>query len=275
MPKGQALNEYLLTGGIIVLAALFTLGALGQQLNGMFSGMIQMNGAARTVVADFGLPAGPGTQTLSFPVQNGGETVQINIPNYPANLAQAIETAGASGTSELLVSVLTQMADFLDNLDPPQSDDAAILRELSDSGFQLASTYQYIETKVSTSGTWQPSNAAMLSGWLLNDPQEKIDALKNPFVKAMVEDAFGKLSFTCENSVKHIANEINKSVSEVTDGTSQPSPEILFQQMNQRIMNEALQDTTLQSSNVCNASSANQVEGLSCIPQGTSAAMSK
>ncbi len=268
MPKGQALNEYLLIGGVIVLASVVAVGLLGQQLSGMFSNMIQADAGpaasvARVEVLDLGLAAGPGTQTVTFPFRNGDETVMFSIPNYPANFAQAVETAGASGASERLAVFLSQMAAHLESLDPPQMEEAALLRELSEHGFLLATRHQNLESKLNGSEAVTPLDVLLFINWANQVPQDKIDKLQNPFIRALVEDAFGKLSFSSQKTALYVTNEIERNN---RAARGQVVPETL-QRVENFIVRDAFEDTILQSSNVCNANSANQVEGLSCTPQ--------
>jgi hypothetical protein len=267
MSKGQALNEYLLIGGIVVLASVLTVGLLGQQLSGMFSGMIQANAptAAPALVADFGLPAGPGTQTLSFPMQTANGPVEVHIPNYPADLAQTVETAGASGSSEMLASVLTQMADFLDNLDPPQTEDAALLRELSAHGFSLASLQMDLENKINHNIAFSSLDSLLLVNWGNSSQQNKINELQNPFVKALVEDAFGKMKVSGTHTAQYILDELSRRNRLQSFGIEHTSS---VEHLKNSIINAARVDTELNASNICHASAVNRVEGLSCQPSG-------
>jgi Flp pilus assembly pilin Flp len=265
MPKGQALNEYLLIVAVIVLASVVTVGLLGQQLSGMFANMIQSDSAASTArveVMDLGLPAGPGTQTVMFPMRVGDETVMFSIPNYPSDLAHAVETAGASGTSELLATFLNQMATQLENMDPPQTEDAALLRELSEHGFGLASRHQDLESKLTRAESFIPLDVLLFLNWSSQIPQEKIDKLQNPSIRALVEDAFGKLRFSSEKTALYVTNEIERQ-NRIARGQGAPTEPAKLSRL---IARESFEDNVLQSSNVCNASSANQVEGLSCVP---------
>ncbi len=122
--KGQSLTEYTMISLLIAVATILTLNLFSTELNASLPNLIDriFNGgggpldnriattAAPTITTDNGTTV-TGLSTIQVTTANG--TV-INLPNYPTDIVNAIETAGGNGTTEILLASLSKLINDLE-----------------------------------------------------------------------------------------------------------------------------------------------------------------
>lgn len=290
MPKGQSLNEYGLTLGLVVIVSIVGIGILGQNVRGLLGNSIERQApqatagvAALAAVIDAGFSPGPGTATLelSIPLPTGG-TSNITIPNYPTTrgaIAQSIlgpETVGANGVNEKLAMTLQQLADKLEKEGALDATQADIIRQMAQQGFALADAQKIFQQNVITgekTGIFinpgednvKYSGPASKLQSLLQEAQSK-GALNNPIVKALVEDAAGKIIDSGKATAQYASKMIYSSDNPM-DAT------IKLKQLQQftgvtrpdKFVGDHFAQTTTSATVICGTSTTSKIEGLSCV----------
>lgn len=258
MPKGQSLNEYLLAGGLIAVVGIGSLTLMGNSLGGIFGNMIQPL-APKTQSIDLGFAPSPGSVNLTFTLQRGQGVSEITIPNYPANLAAALETAGADGTSRKFAAFLAQLADTLEKQALISPNDAALLRNLSNNGFELAELHEGLDSDLTSGKTIAAVNALKFINWSNNSMEGEISKLESPMLKALVMDAYSKLEGTSSTSAQVLIDYLNLKSDDPM------AIKLTLQSLHEDVVKKAEKDSTLNSSNICNSTSQNAVAGLQCV----------
>lgn len=279
MPKGQSIQEYLLPLGLIVVVAIASLTMLGQNLSGIFSGMVQKAPPPAPVIVDAGFPAGPNTSTFSFPItRSDGTVATITIPNFPNNLATAIETSGPNGSTEKMLAFLNQLADTLLAEGAIKADQAQAIRDIASSGLFLAKKQKdvqdalenttgttYDDVKIYDTSTNPPrlvSLAPINALWFVGstnsisaarDAAQQKGALDNPIVATIVNLAAGQLSDSGAFSTSFMVNALNYRNGTVTKDTFKNT-----------IKNESLKSKGAAKA-ICDAAGNSTVENITCI----------
>ncbi|MBK8189628.1 MAG: hypothetical protein IPK79_04180 [Vampirovibrionales bacterium] len=154
---GQSLSEYGLILALVVLVAVGGLISFAPDLLnvlGIMGGSIMGTGS----VAGSSSGGSGGSSPVVSPV-TGTTTVEIKlsdgsviaVPNYPASAAQAIETAGVNGATNLYVSALRDMIDQLVATGEVDATQAAFLTQLANQSHSLAEEQKYLESNCFTS----------------------------------------------------------------------------------------------------------------------------
>jgi len=160
--NGQGIAEYGLVGTLIALAVIAPFTLLGKNTNTAFKGLntkTQQQTFAKTANNTTLLNAitGPALPNLSNVNISLSDGVQLQVSNYPAKLDTVVQTSGANGTSELLLSNLDSIIQQLVSNGEVTTDQANVLQQLSNQGHQMADIEGLIETAASSS-KGQPSD---------------------------------------------------------------------------------------------------------------------
>lgn len=147
-PKtGQNVAEYALPtaiiGFLILLSLPMLIGAFQQGAPGLFSskGGIQQD---KSLISR---PMGqnPLMSSVALSLADGSE---ITIDEIPNDLAMSVETVGADGTTDLLASAMTQLADKLLQAGQITPDQANAIRNLSNAGHDMGLIQKMIDNQV-------------------------------------------------------------------------------------------------------------------------------
>lgn len=149
-PAGSNLVEYGLAAAIIAIGSLTALFALGGNVNDLLQAVKEDFGgnitAAETSVPGTPQPPpvdlAPGTTRVTITLGNG-ET--ITLDSYPSDMSATIQTAGGSGTTELLADALRQMIRQLLEAGEIDQVQAGSLMALADAGHHMAEAHAFLE----------------------------------------------------------------------------------------------------------------------------------
>lgn len=155
--KGQNLIEFAIILGLVGVACLACFFILGNHLTVLFSDTskefksynpFQFNSSTQlTSQKTANKSINGSTPIISTPSSNGMVNLQIGnitLQNVPTNLKEIVQTTGASGGTETIASLLSQIADQAEeaNLSP---DDASLIRDIANYAHTLALLEKHLE----------------------------------------------------------------------------------------------------------------------------------
>ncbi len=163
--SGVSMSEYALVAGLVLLLVIPGLSSLGDVLNKVVSNMLPaMAKSSPTSPALVSLP--PAVQpSPSLPVNNpvvsggqfSGKTIgvsfragngTVDLPNYPSNIQETVQTIGANGATELLSDQLEILAKQLLQKGAITEQQANALIFLANKGHTLADMEKGLESSL-------------------------------------------------------------------------------------------------------------------------------
>ena len=147
---GQGIAEYSLVGTLIALAVIAPFTLLGKNTTTAFKGLntktqqqtIAKTANNTTLLNSISAPALPNMSNVGIGLSDG---TQLQLNNYPAKVDSLVQTSGANGTSELLLSDLDSLIQQLSASGEITPSDASLLQQLSNQGHQMAGIEGLIE----------------------------------------------------------------------------------------------------------------------------------
>lgn len=143
--SGQSLSEYGLAGTLIAVAAVGGMLMLSDTTRQTFLDMLSGSKTgiqATSTGTSHAQAQTPGTQTITVTLDSGKT---LTLHNYPANLQNAVETAGANGTTVLLADSIQAMADQLLELEEITPEQRNLLAAIANQGHRLAQIESLVE----------------------------------------------------------------------------------------------------------------------------------
>ncbi len=155
--QGQSLTEYLLLGVLVAVIAIGGLSAFNQELEASLPDLLDRifngggNGVASSAMGNsISINSGSGAQSTAIeglgPVEltlSSGET--ITLTQYPTDIPSVIETAGANGTTEILLANLEQVIQEFLQAEEITPEEARTLMNLANAGHEIASAQKTLE----------------------------------------------------------------------------------------------------------------------------------
>ncbi len=158
---GQSLGEYFLLASLIAVVSIGALSFFANDFSATLPGLLDRifgggGGASATTTSGGGSSSSsggtvasasfpPGVSTTGITVTTAGGTV-INLANYPSNLANAVETAGGNGTTNVLLANLEQIIHGLEAAGELDATQINLLKALANQGHRLSEFQQMAET---------------------------------------------------------------------------------------------------------------------------------
>ncbi len=149
---GQSLGEYFLLASLIAVVSIGALSFFANDFSATLPGLLDRifggggQGASATSTSSSGNSSSSGNVASGFPsgvsttgitLTTAGGTV-INLANYPSNLANAVETAGGNGTTNVLLANLEQIINGLEAAGELDEAQINLLKNLANQGHRLA-----------------------------------------------------------------------------------------------------------------------------------------
>lgn len=165
-PRGNSIAEYVLPIAIVCFILLIAITTIQPSLQKAVLGSVgshpdAMKEAEAKVKM---LGENPAFQTLTVTLDDG---TRLSMPNYPTNMALAIETDGANGATEKLLASLDALIAQLESAGKLSSTESAQLKALSNSGHTLSDIMGHTEKELAS---FQGSKAALMNHYNINAP---------------------------------------------------------------------------------------------------------
>jgi hypothetical protein len=154
--KGQGLNEYALTGGLVVIACIFSLSALGTNISDMLSGTISKRDTTLASSSNISHTTNGGVMAPSIRNQTSsdsafGRTLTVQLPNGETQQFRIpdprtiIDTDGTDGVTKAYLAQLDQLIQAFKKVMPENDPRIAALERLSLKGHEVADAQREIE----------------------------------------------------------------------------------------------------------------------------------
>lgn len=290
---GQSMTEYGLIGASLGLVAVAALALLGNNLSGLFDAMLSKPKPVQTANAP--APTSP-AEALQTPAPvpapaTGGNTVitlengqQLSL-NMPDSVAQSVQTIGANGTTDLLASNLTAMANQLLEKGEITQDQANSLIKLANQAHHMAEIQKILEkssaemgndvtafksTPVTIDGVTYPNSyeAALSIGMDDNNASAKGPELQKFW--DLFSDAF-QANYTLPQELKDVLQYHATTINNLSDSMRIAMRNIIEHDTGtpsdlQNMMTDQLIHS--ESTNICHMESQNQDSGVHCSKKG-------
>lgn len=186
--KGQALQEYILIGALIIVMIIPTMlifsgnfaGLLGRLYNNMNKTVLAqatpLSQSALTQTGDVLAVAAEGGKSkkdLVFTLKDG--TI-INLNQYPQDLKKAVEVNGSNGATNEVLAQLDSLIEQLEKSPDTNKTELASLKDLANQGHRLATIENLIETSYKNAGSLENLQATEVT---FEGKQYKIDDLSS------------------------------------------------------------------------------------------------
>ncbi|MEB3287127.1 MAG: hypothetical protein VKJ04_06455 [Vampirovibrionales bacterium] len=153
---GQSVMEMGLLVSLVALASIVSWTVLSGSLNDAFIGMGQSSASSQTTPLVANIMSPPASGDTSAPLSAQGDNLTLaseggssfDLGNYPADLSQSIETAGANGTTQLLLATLDKVISQAVARGELAPEEANQLKALSQQGHSIGNLIGTIETIV-------------------------------------------------------------------------------------------------------------------------------
>ncbi len=150
---GNSLAEYGIIGGVVMAAAIGVVLLMGQDLQKVLAALrgdlASPVTTARNVEA--GLPPGAqGFGTVRITLSDG---TRLNLSNYPLYTGQAIQTAGTSGTTDMIANALKQLARQLFESGEITEEQMQALLDMANAGHGMALDHAFRERAAASCDT--------------------------------------------------------------------------------------------------------------------------
>ena len=141
---GQSLTEYAVIGALVGIAGIVALVVMGNTLNNTFGNMLGKNAQNLAGTGKAPVPVIGATSGYTVLTANGGAAITLsdgtvlNLSNYLGDPAATVQTAGANGTTDILASSLSEIANQLLAQGKITATQANWLQKLANEGHLIA-----------------------------------------------------------------------------------------------------------------------------------------